>query len=203
MKVADLMTREVVSVPPGASLKEAAGLLIERGISGLPVVDAEGGVLGVLSETDIVAAEAGGSRTLVGQAMTAPAVTIDADRLAVDAAKLMVADSVNRLPVLENGKLVGILTRADLVRAFVRTDTEIAEEIRNDAVVRSLWPDPHSLRVEVEEGAVTISGVLDSHTDEQLLSGYVRRVPGVVSVRTELTWENAGSDPVGGATPVL
>jgi CBS domain-containing protein len=192
MKVADLMTREVVSVPPGASLKEAAGLLVENSISGLAVVDEKGGVLGVLSETDIVAAEAGGAHTLVGEAMTTPPVTIDADRLAVDAAKLMIADSVNRLPVLENGKLVGIVTRADLVRAFVRTDAEIAEEIRHDAVVRSLWPDPHSLRIEVEEGAVTISGVLDAHTDEQLLCGYVRRVPGVVSVRTAFAWEGPG-----------
>jgi predicted transcriptional regulator len=119
-------------------------------------------------------------------------VTIDADRLAVDAAELMIADSVSRLPVLENGKLVGIVTRADLVRAFVRTDGEIAEEIRDDAVVRSLWPDPHSLRIQADAGAVTISGVLDAHADEQLLSGYVRRVPAVVSVRTEFAREDAG-----------
>lgn len=148
--------------------------------------------MGVLSETDIVAAEAGGSHTLVGEAMATPPVTIDADRLAVDAAELMIADSVSRLPVLENGKLVGIVTRADLVRAFVRTDGEIAEEIRDDAVVRSLWPDPHSLRIQADAGAVTISGVLDAHADEQLLSGYVRRVPAVVSVRTEFAREDAG-----------
>jgi CBS domain-containing protein len=67
MKVAELMRREVVTVPPGASLKDAARLLVEKRISGMPVVDDAGGVLGVLSETDIVAAEAGGSHTLVGK----------------------------------------------------------------------------------------------------------------------------------------
>ena len=192
MKIADVMTREVVTVSPGASLKEAARLLVENRISGLPVVDTDGDVLGVLSETDIVAAEAGGSHTLVGQAMTTPAVTIDAGRLVDAAAKLMIADTVNRLPVLEEGKLVGIVARADLVRAFLRTDAEIAEEIRNDVDVRRFWLDPHSVRVEVENGEVTLSGAVNRQLDIDLLCGYVRRVPGVVSVRTELTPADQG-----------
>lgn len=192
MKVAELMTREVVSVAPGASLKQAARLLVENRISGLPVVDEAGVVVGVLSETDIVAAEAGGAHTLVGQAMTTPPVTVEAHRLVVDGAKLMLADAVNRLPVLEDGKLVGILTRRDLVRAFVRSDAEIAEEIRGDVVLRRFWPDPRSVRVEVEDGQVTLNGVLDRNADVELLCGYVRRVPGVLGVRTALASEGEG-----------
>ena len=192
MKIVDVMTRDVVTVPPGASLKEAARLLVENRISGLPVVNTEGGVLGVLSETDIVAAEAGRSHTLVGQAMTTPAITIDAGRLVDAAAKLMIFDKVNRLPVLEEGKLVGIVARSDLVRAFVRTDAEIAEEIRNDVDVRQFWLDPHSMRVEVEDGEVTLSGAVDRQLDVDLLCAYVRRVPGVVRVRTEQTRDEQG-----------
>jgi CBS domain-containing protein len=185
MNVEELMQRDVATVSPGASLKDAARLLVENHVSGLPVVDEARDVLGVLSETDIVAAEAGGRQTLVGEAMTTPAVTIEADRPVIDAAKLMVGRTVNRLPVVTDGKLVGIITRADLVRAFVRSDPEIAAEIRDDETLRRFWVDAHRVRIEVAEGAVTLSGALDWSADLDLLRGYVRRVPGVVSVRTE------------------
>jgi CBS domain-containing protein len=184
MNLVELMQRHVVTAPPGTSLKDAARLLVENHVSGLPVIDEAGGVLGVLSEADIIVAEAGGRHTLVGEVMTTPAITIQSDRLVVDAAKLMAVDGVNRLPVVEHGKLVGIITRGDLVRAFVRSDTEIAAEIRNDEAVRRFWLDPHRIRIEVTEGAVTLSGALDSGADLDLLCGYVRRVPGVLSVRT-------------------
>lgn len=186
------MTREVVAVRPSASLKDAARLLAANGISGLPVVDEELAVLGVISETDIIACEAGDLRRFAAETMTSPAVTVESDWSVADAARLMLAKSVNRLPVLEQGKLVGIVTRADLVRAFVRCDDEIAEEIREDVVVRQLWLDPEKIRVSVDDGAVTLSGVVDRHAEVSVLTGLVRRVPGVVGVQSELRWDDLG-----------
>jgi CBS domain-containing protein len=211
MKVEDVMTREVVTVPPGASLKEAARLLVEHRISGLPVVDNQDHVLGVVSEADVISKETAGlplrrplawltgqrefDRSklevhLAGEAMTAPAHTIEPNRPVGAAAKLMVEASVNRLPVVEGGKLVGIVTRADLVRAFVRSDAEIAQEIRDDVVVRGVWLDKHSVQVEVEDGEVTLAGTLDTRADAAVLEALVRRVPGVVGVHSKLAWRD-------------
>jgi CBS domain-containing protein len=212
MRVEDVMTREVVTVPPGASLKDAARLLVEHRISGLPVVDHQGHVLGVLSETDLLAKEADelllprplawptgldaevdrskAEARLAGEAMTTPALTIEAHRPVGLAARRMIERGVNRLPVVEDGKLVGIVTRADLVRAFVRSDAEIATEIREDVVARRLRLDEHNVRVEVEDGEVTLTGTLDDRADAQSLAALVIKVPGVVGVQSELNWSD-------------
>jgi CBS domain-containing protein len=216
MRVVDVMQREVVTVSPGASLKQAAELLVGHGISGLPVVDADGRVLGVFSETDLLFKEQGepdrptwrawlvdplllvdreklAART-VGEAMTAPAQTI-ASRLPIaQAAKLMLGAGVNRLPVVDEGKLVGIVTRADLVRAFVRSDAEIAKDIRSGVVERGMWLDSRALEVKVDAGEVTLSGSLDSHRDAELLPRLVGAVPGVVAVASHLTWREPDLD---------
>lgn len=213
MKVEDVMTCKVVTVPSGASLKDAARLLAEHRISGLPVVDNESHVLGVLSEADVLAKEAAGSQhhtplawlpglgdevdrskleaRLVGEAMTAPALTIEPHRPVALAATRMVERDVNRLPVVDEGKLVGIVTRADLIRAFVRTDAEIAQEIRDDVVVRGLRLARHSVQVEVEDGEVTLTGTLDSAADAQSLAALARKVAGVVGVHSRLAWTDA------------
>src|SRR3990172_6043670 len=145
MKIKDVMTRDVITVGPETPLKEAAVILGRNGISGLVVVDGDGAVVGVLSEADILLKE-GGERSAhtglfgwlfetggaaleqklaartAGEAMTAPALTIGPERPLHEAAARMIEDGVNRLPVLEDGKLVGIVSRADLVGAFPRTD---------------------------------------------------------------------------------
>ena len=207
MKVRDLMTRDVVTVTPETSLKEAASLLAAKRISGMPVVDDAGTVVGVLSEADILAKESGERRRdgllgrlldpdfvlkdkirarTAGEAMSAPAITIDPDRPVHDAATRMVAESVNRLPVIEGGNLVGIVTRADLVRAFTRTDAEVAEEIRTEILRRTLWLEPGAVRVSVVEGVVRLDGEVETEADAELLPVFVGRVPGVVSVQATL-----------------
>lgn len=207
MRVSDLMSRDVVTVVPEASLKEAAALLAERKISGVPVVGVTGAVVGVLSEADILVktgaeVRRGGllgwlldpgldleekiTATTVGEAMSAPAVTIGPDRHVHEAASLMVSESVNRLPVVEDGTLVGIVTRADVVRAFTRTDAEISEEIREDILRRILWIEPAKISMDVVEGAVRLEGEVESEADAELLPVFVSRVPGVVSVRSDL-----------------
>jgi CBS domain-containing protein len=238
MRVADLMTTDVVTVTPETPLRDAAGLLAERRISGLPVVDDQGHVVGVLSEADIVVKAGGAPREhrllgwlleaerrpgrqdharprehrllgwllegdidladkiaarTVGDAMSAPAITIDAHRRVHEAAKLMAAEGVNRLPVVDDGRLVGIVTRADVVRAFARSDGEIAEEIHDEILRRTLWLEPGSVTVTVEDGAVTLDGEVDSEADAELLPVFVSRVPGVVSVRSNVRARTAAT----------
>jgi osmotically-inducible protein OsmY len=98
----------------------------------------------------------------------------------------MIEESVNRLPVVDDGTLVGIVTRADIVRAFTRTDDEIAEEIREEILARTLWIEPGKVTMEVVDGIVRLEGEVDSEADAELLPVFVARVPGVVSVRTTL-----------------
>lgn len=208
MKVCDLMTSEVVTVTPTTSLRDAAVLLTEKGISGMPVVNDATEVVGVLSEADIVV-KAGGevarNRLLgwlleadfgledkiraetVGDAMTAPPVTISPKRPVHEAARLMVSENVNRLPVVEKGKLAGIVTRADIVRAFTRSDAELVDEIRGDILRRTFWLEPGSVAVDVVDGHVTLRGEVETEADQELLPHFVARVPGVISVDADLS----------------
>ncbi|MER3488130.1 MAG: hypothetical protein C4307_05140 [Chloroflexota bacterium] len=123
--------------------------------------------------------------------MTSPAITIEPKRTVTEAAATMVEKKVNRLPVVDDeGNLVGIVTRADLVRAFVRSDEEIAREIREDVVFRTLWIPPEQVEVEVEKGVVTLRGHVENRSDAELLAKFVQRVPGVIAVESSLTWED-------------
>ena len=217
MKVKDVMTVDVLTVPTGKTLKETAQLLADTGISGLPVTDDDGKVIGVISEADILFKERsperrrGGSfawlffpdmieneakldaRT-AGEAMSSPAVTIGPDRPVGEAAARMLDDAVNRLPVVdEDGTLVGIVTRADLVRAFTRSDSEIELEIRKELISRTFWLQPTDLEVEVHAGEVTVAGEVDTKSDAELLPELIAQVPGVVSVESKLTWKVAAN----------
>lgn len=208
MRVEQLMQRDVVTVAPETTLKDVARLLTERRISGVPVCDAAGRVLGVVSEADILRKEEGtaerpvgllarlvergdgerrGART-AGQAMTAPAITVSPDATTAEAARLMVLRAVNRLPVVDGERLVGIVTRADLVRAFHRSDEDIEQEIADDVLLHTLWISPRTVTISVRDGVVALAGRLDNRTEADLLVGYVRRIPGVVDVEPDLTW---------------
>jgi CBS domain-containing protein len=116
--------------------------------------------------------------------MSSPALTIEADQAVGRAARLMIEKDVNRLPVVEGGELVGIVTRADLVRAFIRSDAEIAAEIRDDVIVRNLGLDEHSVQVEVEDGEVSLT-TREEAADVRSLEALVSSVPGVVGVHSE------------------
>ncbi len=209
MNVRDVMTRDVLTVSPSTPLKDVARLLVERRVSGVPVVDEDGSVLGVVSEGDILVKERGrpGRASLLerlievgseaekhdardaADAMTTPAVTIRPGRAISEAAALMLDRCVNRLPVVDaHGALVGIVTRADLVRAFVREDDEIEREIRNDVILRTLWNSPDRFNVEVERGEVTLEGEVADADSADLLARFVERVPGVVGIRSRITW---------------
>jgi CBS domain-containing protein len=213
MRVRDLMTTDVLTIGPEAPIRDVAAILVEHRISGLPVCDIEGRVLGVVSEGDILYKEhdpreghAGGplgwmidgspnyagyakaKALTAGKAMTAPAITISPLENAAAAARIMCERHVNRLPVVEDDKLVGILARSDLVRAFTRSDAEIAREIQTDVLRRTLWVDDGRVRVAVARGAVTLSGRLDKRSDVEVLERLVRRVPGVTTIASSVDW---------------
>jgi CBS domain-containing protein len=203
MIVAQLMTKDVLTVTPETPLKEVAALLAAHGISGVPVV-VDGAVVGVVSDADILFKEHGlperrrfGARrraeakigaATVGEAMTTPAVTTTSRRHVDEVARLMTARGVKRLPVVDRGELVGIVSRTDLVRAFTRSDDEIAREIRDDVIVRTFWLASHDIDVSVEDGVVTLVGTLDTRTLARLLPRFVRAVPGVVRVDSDIAW---------------
>ena len=102
----------------------------------------------------------------------------------------MIDESVNRLPVMEAGKLVGIVTRADLVRAFARSDAEIAHEIREDIIKRTMWLEAGTIGVEVEDGEVHLTGKVECRGDAELLPVLAGITLGVVDVRSQLTWQD-------------
>jgi CBS domain-containing protein len=219
MKIKDVMTVDVLTVPTGKTLKETAEILADTGISGLPVTGDDGEVVGVISEGDILFKERsperrrGGSfawlffpdlieneakldaRT-AGEAMSSPAITIAPGRPLGEAAARMLDEAVNRLPVVdEAGELVGIVTRADLVRAFTRSDGEVEDEIRKELISRTFWLRPGELDVTVHEGEVTIAGEVDTKSDAELLPELIAQVPGVVSVESKLTWKVGANVP--------
>lgn len=211
MRVKDVMSQPVLTVAPEATLKEVAALLAEHAISGMPVVDASGELVGVVSKTDILrkesadAGERGGllgllrggddpalalkvqARTVAG-AMTAPVLAIDPERPVAAAASMMLDNRVNRLPVLSGGELVGIVTRSDLVRAFTRPDADIEREIRDEVVLASFWLPKGAVTVAVQDGVVQLRGGTETKADAEILPEMVRRVVGVVAVEAALTW---------------
>lgn len=210
MTVQTLMTREPAWVAPETPLKQAARIMVDRDVSGLPVCAADGTVVGVLSETDIVlreegyAAHAAGAlawllergdqdprsgATTAGEAMTAPAVTVGPGCTVAQAARLMTEHRVRRLPVVVDGRLVGIVSRSDLLRAFVRSDAEIEREILADVVLGTLWVTPDTIELAVSDGRVVLSGTVETRTEAEILAAYVRRVPGVLDVdASALIW---------------
>jgi len=210
MIVQDIMTREVVTIGPEADLRDVAKILVDNGISGVPVCGLQRELLGIVSEGDILVKEGGprDERGLLGRfrgtdaksaqkaralkvedAMTTPVVTISPYASVAEAARRMSDLGIKRLPVVKDDELVGIVSRTDLVRAFVRSDEEITREIREDLLRRTLWLEvPEAVQVHVERGAVRLSGQVETATDAVLLQKLAARVPGVVSVHAELGW---------------
>lgn len=213
LTIADVMTPNVITVRRDAPLKDVARLLIEHGISGVPVADGDGTVVGVISEADFLVKEQGAAEVrhrrlarLIGEssetrhqldvvvartaaeAMSTPAVTITSTRPIQEAAAIMTSRRINRLPVVDDGRLVGIVTRADLLRAYLRTDEELAETIRNDVLLRILWLDPAGFDVRVHDGEAVIEGRVERRSTAEIIEETVRMVPGIVALDVRIPW---------------
>lgn len=202
MIVRDVMTVDVVAASQETTLKEIAQWLTEQRISGVPVVDTEQRVIGVVSEADFVTRSRRGARLtglvarlLAGElqdrdvtsallrgtakeAMTRPAITIAPDASISSAARLMESRRIKRLPVVDGGgRLAGIITRADIVRAFLRSDADILEAAKSALV------GFEGLRVEaVENGVVRLTGTVPHWAVAEAARERARRVDGVIAV---------------------
>lgn len=219
MKVADIMVRNVISVGPDASVREVASLLLERRFSGVPVVDDERRVLGIVSEGDLIRrpeietdqVKAGWLRIFlsdeerarefvkshgrkVREVMTQPAICVAPDTLLAEVVRLMERHRVKRLPVVEHGRLVGLVTRADLLRALVTRQAEASVaasdqelRVRIDSMLRDEdWAASAVVYVQVENGVAQLWGTVESAPQREALLVAVRGVPGVQEVQLHL-----------------
>ncbi len=201
MQVEQIMTRDVATISSGESLKDAAAVLLERKVSGLPVLDTEGNLVGIITENDILHQENRKHPALtlssffksvedpamtVSDAMTKKVKTIKPTADHSKAARKMETANIKRLPVVDqSGKLVGILSRSDILKVFARDDSEIGSEIRSDVIERILWLDPNGLNVEVSKGLVHLSGSVPTRSDRRILEEMSRRIDGVIEVNAE------------------
>ena len=210
MKVRDLMTTEPVTTTPDTPLKEAARLMVRHKVSGLPVID-KGKVVGIVTEGDFLRQEANRDQPYrfslldalfgdepsgppaaetVGEVMTEQVLTVAPEATLSEAARIMSSRRVKRLPVVTpEGKLIGVISRADVVNAFTKPDEVIEDEIREDIVRRLLFLDPDLVTVSVTDGVVTLSGELENRTEAHLLEELTRRIDGVIRVDSQVTFE--------------
>jgi predicted transcriptional regulator len=165
-------------------------------VSGLPVIGSAGQVLGIITEADFLRLEVARSSEAevspvdsVGEVMSSGVVTVGADMGVAEAAQIMVVQDVKRLPVVDDdGKLVGILSRLDVVAVFTRPDEVIEDEIREDLLRRVLFVDPDDIDVAVANGVVTFTGEIGTANEARLLEELARRLDGVMRVESRLTW---------------
>lgn len=213
----DLMTPDVVTVPPETPVMAMARLLADRGISAVPVVDAEGKVLGIVTEADLIRRLAGEedkpsswfgalfsdpasqaeryARThgvTAKDLMTEKVVSVTPDTTAAHVAQMMEKQNIRRVIVVENDKLKGIVSRADLLRALVapvHEDAELSDERIRRAVMAAMknepWTDTFYTMVEVKDGIVTFHGFRRSDAVQKALRVLAENVPGVKGVQDD------------------
>lgn len=195
MRAKDLMTSPVVTVRPGTAAKEAAGLLVRHGWTALPVVDAGDTVVGIVSEADLIRGRVlpdpralihgnpsppgEPAATLVSGVMTADPVVVNPAADAVTVTRLMLDRHLRSIPVVDDGRLVGILTRRDLLRTIAREDHEIARDVRHRLAVASRQP----WRADVADGVVTLAADDADPTERHVAEVVAAAVPGVREVR--------------------
>ena len=206
--VKDVMTTRVIAVRQTATYKDMAATMHKHRISAFPVIDDDNKVIGIVSETDLLAKEAlEGTvpRTLqcmtrqrvrsqvnaitAADLMTKPAVTIGPDATVASAARLMFNMRVKRLPVVSaDGTLIGIVSRADVLSVYDRPDAEIAEEIAENLIVGAFRCAPGTFAVAVKDGIVTISGAPATTAVGLDIVDAIRHMEGVVAVRDRLSY---------------
>ncbi|TMR90700.1 CBS domain-containing protein [Nonomuraea basaltis] len=213
--VATVMTTDVVAVNEKASFHTVTALLTTRGVSGVPVLDDDNHVLGVVSEADLLAKQefkqryhgdyyrpslgarirhtagsegSGFSKALgetVRELMTSPAHTTTPGTSVVLAARLMDTYGIKRLPVVDaDGRLVGIVSRRDLIKVFLREDADIERQVQE-----TIPSDVPGVEITVSEGVVTLSGTLNEHSQAITAVRLAESIDGVVAVHDQLGWK--------------
>jgi CBS domain-containing protein len=206
--VRDVMTREPITVEPSATVKDIAHTLLDRDIRCVPVVDVGDILIGVVSESDLICREgyptvrshhlseliegtvtehrhhwsARAEGVTAGEIMTSDFVTCRPDEPVAIVTRRMLRLGVRTLPVVDKDRLVGVVSRHDLLRLFDRPDSEIRERIEQ-LLADPLWaPREHSAEFSVRDGVVVLSGSARSESDVSVLLAHVRQVPGVIEV---------------------
>ncbi len=193
MHVRDLMTTDVVAVAPTTSVRDAARMMFRYRVSGLPVVDPDDHVLGIITEGDFLAmeverAEKGTAPETVEEVMSHSVLTVEPGLEVIEAARFMNTNDVKRVLVVEDNRMVGIISRFDIVAGFTRPDDLIEDEIREDLIRRVLFVDPETVSVEVHNGVVTLVGRIGTRTEVRLMEELTRRLDGVADVDNRLEW---------------
>lgn len=222
MKTGDLMTRTVVTVPPDASILQAIRLMMQNRISGLPVVDAEGVLVGIVTEGDFLRRREAGTQKQrsrwieffvgpgqlaqeyvqssgrkVHEVMSTELYTATEDTPADEIVSLMERRRIKRVPVLRDGKVVGIVTRANLLRALPGVLRAMTPESADDAAIREQllaelasqrWAPVASISVTVRDGIVRLSGVLTDERQRAALRVAAENIPGVRGIEDDLVW---------------
>ncbi|MEU6809910.1 CBS domain-containing protein [Streptomyces sp. NPDC046831] len=200
--VSDLMTPTAVSVQRGTALMEIVRLLEEYDITAVPVVD-DGRPVGVVSEADLMHRHTSGkAATVAEELMTSPAIVAEPDWNVIRAARTMEEHRIKRLPVVDGlGRLIGVISRSDLVQLWLRRDRAIQEEIVEEILVGTLGLPPSAVTVEVSDGKVTLSGTVPSSSLVPVVVRLCESVDGVVEVVDRLGFHEddaavaaAGSD---------
>jgi CBS domain-containing protein len=216
--VKDLMTTQVVTVRPATPFKDIVARLAEHRVSAMPVVDDAGRVLGVVSEADLLLKEefpdpdqdmplfwtkrrrlerekAAGSTAR--DLMSVAVVSISPDATVVEAARRMHRANIKRLPVIgEGGRLVGIVSRSDLLKVFNRPDRSIRREIMDDVVVGEFTMDPDRFFIHVDDGVVVLQGRVGRRSLIPYLVRAVHGVEGVVRVEDRLAYDIDDVEPL-------
>ena len=226
MLVRDIMTSDVISVGPSTSYKDVVELLVQSAVSGLPVVDDSGQVVGIVTEADLTSKEAYGGHRPRALALLADILSAREHHWATKAAGWTAADvmsrdvvvcapdeetrvvarrmlqhGVKRVPVVESGVLVGMVSRRDVLKMFARPDDEIANEITHVLATDLNRPDGCHVHCSVENGVATLSGDVRFAWDIPVVVAFARGVDGVIDVESRL--HNREPDPRPASTGIL
>jgi CBS domain-containing protein len=222
MNASDVMTPNVLSVPPDASVATVAQLMLEKRISGVPVIDERGKLAGIVSEGDFLRrAETGTGRRRprwleffmgpgrladeyvrlsgrkVRDVMTHEVRTVPPDEPLEQIVRLMERYNIKRVPVVDNGRVVGIVTRANLLHAVASFAGEIAPLSAADAAIRDRilaalkdqpWAPVTAIDVTVRNGVVALAGIITDERQRQALRVVAENVPGVKDVEDNVVW---------------
>ena len=202
--VQDVMTRDVLVVTPDTPYREIVDSLVRGQVTATPVVDEERRVIGVVSEADVLhkvefigdehqrrtferssrrSAREKAHAAVAADLMSAPPITVRPETPVVAAARRMETARLKSLPVVDaDGRLVGIVSRRDLLRMHMRPDQEIRDDIVENVLQRALWIDPVCVEIDVIDGRVAVAGRLERKSTAGLVVRLIADVPGVVAV---------------------
>ena len=211
----DIMTSPVITARPETPVKDLVALMATHRISGIPIVTSEHELIGIVTEGDLlykevlpkpveparivrrlpipgIAEAAERARKAEGlradEIMTSPVLTVTEAATVHEIAGLMVKHKINRVPVLRAGRVVGIVSRADVLKAFNRPDHEMGEAIW-ESLLHDLWIDVSKITIQVQNGIVHLDGTVERRSEKELVEKWAAMADGVLGVQSRLTFK--------------